>query len=350
MKRAHLTFIALGLIVALVMPAPLLAQDGPDPDETRTITEILAARSNDPEASEFNTLLTLIQTADSAVFEALADPNSTYTLLAPTDAAFGALSRRIDLQVYQQIVTDPVLLTGVLLYHMLPADYGDTDFAAFIGETGLVTVPTSLGQSLDLQRDEAGTITIDGIAFEATAIPAANGTIFQLDAVLLPEVATVGEVLDRYINDEDVEFFGTYLASALAAVDEELVTDLDRILGDTPANPNALTFFAPTEAALNDLVLAGTFSEWLNDTDIMTARLQYHMLPDAYSSYELAAAIEEAGGTLELASVAGDLLVFTFAEDGSIRINDTITIIDFDIDAVNGTIHVIDTVLQPPSQ
>ncbi len=340
MRRLLLTLLVLVLVSSpMALPRPSLAQD--DGAETRTIMQVLAARANDADSSEYDTLVSLLQTADSDVFEALSDPNTTYTLFAPTNAAFDALSRRIDPQVFGQIVSEAPLLTGVLLYHLLPQYYSPDDINSFVADTSLVTLPTSFGQYVDVALNENGQLTIDGIVFTATPIPAANGVIYQLDFVLLPEVATLDQVLLPYINDPEIEIFDTLLLSALQAADpafEEELADLEQ----------QITFFVPTDDAFYNMVLDGSFSDLLSDNVAISSTLRYHILDERFGSFELLAAIEAAGGTLTLDSREGPALTFVLQPDGTIRINDSATIIDFDIDAINGTVHVIDGVLTLP--
>jgi len=329
------------LMVALVLPPVTTAQD--DEEETRTIAEVLAARANDPQSPEFNTLLSLILRADSSLFEALSDESAAYTFFAPTDDAFAALSRRVDPEVFSQITSDTAILTGVLLYHLIPQEYNAETLAAFVEPNGFFTLPTSFGQYVDLALDEEGRLTVDGITFELTEIPASNGTIYVLDSVLLPEVGTLQQVLMSYIDDEDPDIFGTYFLSAIQATEPEFEEELNSLDAQ-------YTFFVPTEEAFNTIVLEGTFSELINSGEATTEALRYHILPERYGSFELLAALEEAGGTLTLDSLAGIPLTFVLQEDGTIRINDSATIIDYDIDAINGSVHVIDGVLLPPTE
>lgn len=340
MKQTSILLIVLCVVITMVIPGPIHAQGDGD-TETRTIAELLAARANDEEAPEYNTLLTLIQRANSSVFEAIADPNANYTLFAPTDAAFEALSRRINLNVFNQITSDSMLLTGVLLYHLVPQTYDADQLTTLADEQGLYTLPTSFGQYLDLTRNEEGALTVDGLNFQITPLVATNGVIYQLDFVLLPEVGTLADVLDTYLEDQDSDAFDTLYLSVLQSIELDVADSLNDL-------EIQWTIFAPTEVALNAIVLDGTFSDLLDDSSRMTNAFQYTVLPARYGSFELMAAIEAAGGTLELETLQGAPLTFTLADDGAIRINDTATIIDFDIDAVNGTIHVIDAALLPP--
>lgn len=338
MKRAFIATLLMTLLVSVAAPSMTWAQDG-DETETRTIAELLAVSATDPDNPEFTTLLTSVQTANSSVFEALADPEGNYTLFAPTDAAFDALSRRIDPQVYEQIINEPPILTSVLLYHTLLGSYdSDTLLTVLDENNGFVTLPTGFGQYVDLQQD-GNILSIDGNEFTLVEIPAANGTIYVIDFVLLPEVETVSTVVQLYIDDPEVDVFGTLLDSALRSA-----PDVDEFLNDIDGS---FTIFVPSEDAFNELVLQEIWSDVLASNEETSSLLFYHVIPTRIGSFELVAAIEEAGGTLDLESQQGSMLTFTLSDDGSVMINGVATVIDFDLDGINGTVHVIDAVLLP---
>jgi transforming growth factor-beta-induced protein len=116
-------------------------------------------------------------------------------------------------------------------------------------------------------------------------------------------------------------------------------------LGETLSGEGPFTVFAPTEeafaAALEALDM--TAEELLADTELLTSVLTYHVLPDEV--------LAETVVTLDGESVAtvngADIMI---SVDGdTVMINDEATVVQTDITASNGVIHVIDTVLLPPS-
>jgi transforming growth factor-beta-induced protein len=102
-----------------------------------------------------------------------------------------------------------------------------------------------------------------------------------------------------------------------------------------------LTVFAPTDEAFAKLP-AGTVESLLEpeNLDQLQAILKYHVSPGATS---LAGALE-AGSA---ATAQGGSLAIAFNE-GQVRVNDA-AILDADIACSNGVIHVIDSVLLPPT-
>jgi uncharacterized surface protein with fasciclin (FAS1) repeats len=114
-------------------------------------------------------------------------------------------------------------------------------------------------------------------------------------------------------------------------------------LGETLAGDGPFTVFAPTDEAFAKLP-AETLEALLkpDNKDQLTAILTYHVVPA-----EVMAADVQAG---EVTTVNGE--PFTVAlEDGGVQITDgqgnTATVTATDIEASNGVIHVIDSVLQP---
>lgn len=113
-------------------------------------------------------------------------------------------------------------------------------------------------------------------------------------------------------------------------------------LVETLQGEGPFTVFAPTEeafaAALEALGL--TAEELLADTETLTAVLTYHVVPGKNLAADVVgldgADVETVNGATVAISLDGD----------SVLVNDA-TVITTDIEASNGVIHVIDTVLLP---
>jgi uncharacterized surface protein with fasciclin (FAS1) repeats len=103
--------------------------------------------------------------------------------------------------------------------------------------------------------------------------------------------------------------------------------------------PGPLTFFAPTNDAFAALP-PGQVDSLLADPATLTPILQYHIVIDNVSAAGL--------GTLGAAlSSSGQPITITVQSDGSLLVNDA-GIVQGDIPAANGVIHLIDRVLLPP--
>jgi uncharacterized surface protein with fasciclin (FAS1) repeats len=111
-------------------------------------------------------------------------------------------------------------------------------------------------------------------------------------------------------------------------------------LVDTLKGPGPFTVFAPTDAAFAKLP-EGTLNALLQDPARLRAVLTYHVVPGrvtASAVTQLSSATTVQGEPVRIA-VSG----------GTVRLNGTSTVAQADIMASNGVIHVIDTVLLPPS-
>ncbi len=122
--------------------------------------------------------------------------------------------------------------------------------------------------------------------------------------------------------------FETLLAAATAA---ELV---DTLKGDGP-----FTLFAPTDEAFAALP-EGTVETLLmpENKDQLTAILTYHVVPGKVMSTDLSNGME--AETVNGAAV-------TIMTEGGVKVQDA-SVVTADIEASNGVIHVIDSVILPP--
>jgi len=119
-------------------------------------------------------------------------------------------------------------------------------------------------------------------------------------------------------------------------------------LVDVLADPEAeWTVFAPTNAAFEALP-EGTLDMLLADTELLTRVLTYHVVEGTVTSDMIS---PMAAPSMEMtapgAELMGSELEITVADDGTVMVNDA-TVVQADILAINGVIHVIDSVLVPP--
>ena len=101
------------------------------------------------------------------------------------------------------------------------------------------------------------------------------------------------------------------------------------------------TVFAPTDAAFAKLP-AGTVEALLADIPKLTAILTYHVV----AGKVMASDVMTMNGK-EAATVNGAAIKIA-ATDG-VKLNGASTVVKTDIECTNGVIHVIDTVIMPPS-
>ncbi len=138
------------------------------------------------------------------------------------------------------------------------------------------------------------------------------------EAPALPDIASIAV--------EDGRF--TTLVAALDAAGL-----VETLMGEGP-----FTVFAPTDDAFAKLP-EGTVEALLEDTDTLSSILLYHVV----AGNVMAADVVE----LSSATTVNGSDVMVTVKDGNVFINDAQVILT-DIEASNGVIHVIDTVLLPP--
>ncbi len=270
---------------------------------------------------DLTTLVAALQAAD--LVGTLADETSTFTVFAPTDDAFAALGE----DAIAALLADPAALSDVLLYHVIAGAAADSiDATALYGE--LVTMANEAGVAIDI-RD--GELFVNDSQVIIRDIPATNGIIHVIDAVLLPasqeEAAPSGSIVDIALADPQ---FST-LVTALEAA------DLVSTLADETA---VFTVFAPTDDAFAALG-EETINSLLADIPTLTDILTYHVIADQAVDAATATSlngsdVEMLNGSTVSISVQGDTLY----------INDS-AVIAADVTATNGIIHVIDAVLIP---
>ena len=141
-------------------------------------------------------------------------------------------------------------------------------------------------------------------------------------AAALATPAFADDIVDIAVGADD---FNTLVAAVEAAG-----------LVDTLKGEGPFTVFAPTDAAFAALP-EGTVEALLADIPTLTAILTYHVVPGAVMSGDLA-------DGMTAATVNGQEVTFGV---GSAVTVDGANVIQADIEASNGVIHVIDAVILP---
>jgi uncharacterized surface protein with fasciclin (FAS1) repeats len=122
----------------------------------------------------FNTLVAAAQAA--GLVEAL-QGDGPLTVFAPTDEAFAALP---DGTVESLLLPENVeALQAILLYHVVAGKVMSSDLS------GVVIAPTLEGSDIEIIAGSGG-VTVNGANVIAADVPASNGVIHVIDAVLLP--------------------------------------------------------------------------------------------------------------------------------------------------------------------
>lgn len=257
-------------------------------------------------------LETLVAAVGAAGLTDALSGDGPFTIFAPTDDAFaglpdGAIERLLDPHNRQELV-------DVLTYHVVAEDLDGGALRSRVSARSLN------GQRIDFRDGEA--LSIEGANLISSAIDCANGTVYLVDSVLLPEGRDLVEVASQAGS------FGTLLAAVEAA---GLAPTL---LGEGP-----FTVLAPTDEAFAALP-HGTVERLLdphNQSELVRV-LANHVIPARVYANE---AVRLTSAT----TLAETTQRFTI-EEGQLRVGGA-RVLANDIEAANGVIHVIDQVLVP---
>ena len=362
--------VVLAMALSAVMMLNIIPAFGQDANDT--IADILV-RESEGEAPEFNTLLEAVGNADQEVLGTLLNRDARITLFAPTDMAFSALVETMGEDAFNALLEDKAALTDLLLFHIVDGVVTTEELTARLDEDpdNGFSLSTMNGQYMDVQYteftpepeataeaeevtptpQEAFTaITFNGarLRVEMSDIVAANGIIHVIDTVMQPESHSIAElVVARSEDEEEPEL--TQLLGTIGLSDQSVLQTLMDQNGE-------ITLFAPTDAAFEafiDEIGQERFDEILNDPDALNDFLRYHMIASTMTTRQLTQRLLDAATSgdedgLEIEMMNGDVTRLTTDEDGALLINDT-PVVTANIDAVNGVIHIIDSVLMPPS-
>lgn len=272
-------------------------------------------------AVEAGTFTTLVAALEATELDAvLDDPDATFTVFAPTDAAFDLLGA----ETISALLADTDTLSNILLYHVISGS--EVNAAAAISAAGS-TVEMANGDSIGLWLD-GEMLNVNLSTVTTTNIMADNGIIHVIDAVLMPP-ADVGEptmnIVETAVANEDFE---TLVAAVTAAG-----------LVDTLSNEEAtFTVFAPTDAAFERLGAANV-EALLQDTDLLTEILTQHVVA---ASVNVPTAYSLIGSNAT--TVSGNEIAISLTGENTLRFGGAEIEIT-DIHTTNGIIHVIDTVV-----
>ena len=261
-------------------------------------------------AGQFNTLLAAAKAAGLA--DALSS-SGPLTVFAPTDEAFAKLGQNTINSLLEPENRDT--LVSILTYHVVA---GEVPASKVLGMNDATTLN---GQQIDFSVKD-GNVFVDNARVLATDIDASNGVIHVIDTVILPESKNIAQIATG-----DGRF--TILAAAIEAAGLT-----SAITGD-----DALTVFAPTDEAFRKLP-QGTIEHLLKpeNRDQLVGILTYHVVPGRVYAREAVGA--QRATTLQGGDVRVDIA------NGRLTVNDA-GVVNSDIEASNGVIHVIDTVILP---
>ena len=278
-------------------------------------------------AGSFNTLAAALKAAE--LVDTLKG-KGPFTVFAPTDAAFGKIPKA----TLEALIADKKKLTEVLTYHVVAGRVPAATLLTLNGKSAASVNGASVSISVS-----GGKVALNGnVNVTAADVAASNGVIHVIDSVLLPPgfvlpapapaaKPALKDIVDMAVGAGS---FKT-LATALTAAG----------LIDTLKGAGPFTVFAPTDAAFAKIPKADLESI-LADKKKLTEILTYHVVAGRVP----ASAVVALDGTK--VTTANGATVAVKVSGGRVILNGTVNVTATDIEASNGIIHVIDTVLLPP--
>ena len=315
------------LAIALISIFVISCDDDNDNDNlccAGTITDI---------ASQQESLTTLVSALQATGLDAALTGDGPYTVLAPTNDAFDAFLASINATSLDDIPVD--LLTNVLLNHVIVGDLESNSLSSGYANTQAISDASNTNMSIYINTDNG--VNFNGVSNVITAdVSAINGVVHVVDAVIgLPSIVTFA------LADPNFEV----LVQALTR--EDLTQDFVGLLS-IPAGspPSPFTVFAPINSGFVNLLTELGISS-LNDIDepTLSSVLSYHVVVGINQG-----SVTLSGGS-EFTTAQGGSLLFNFNDNGAGILTDnnerTSNIILLDVQANNGIIHAIDTVVLP---
>ena len=260
--------------------------------------------------------------------DATLDGTDNFTVFAPNNAAFNSFLSTNGFNSLDEVPED--VLTEILLNHVQEGEIMSSALSTGYIESMATGMASDQPLSLYINTDDG--VTINGVSSVTTPdVEVDNGIIHAVDAVIgLPDVTTFATADPNF----DI------LVQALTA--DESFTFVETLM--MSEDPAPFTVFAPTNTAfanvLAELELAG-----LGDipADLLSSILSYHVV---------------AGSNVRAEDLTDQMMVETL-ETGSFTINlgenvtitdengRTATIVATNVQANNGVIHALDTVILP---
>jgi transforming growth factor-beta-induced protein len=267
--------------------------------------------------ARFSTLVAALQKAD--LVGALSG-KGPFTVFAPTNDAFSALLAQLGISA-EELLNSPDL-KDILLYHVVAGKATAADVVK------LSKVTTLNGKDIAIEVKDSSVILNGKVKVIITDIMASNGVIHVIDGVLLPPVKQPS-IVDIAVSDPR---FSTLVAALQKAN-----------LVDALSAPGPFTVFAPT----NDAFVALAHNLHVDVADLLELPnladiLLYHVASGAVNA-------EQAIKLGTIPTLQGSPVHVTTDGHGNVHINHA-KVIQANVMASNGIIHVINGVLLPPSK
>jgi uncharacterized surface protein with fasciclin (FAS1) repeats len=247
---------------------------------------------------------------EARLLPALTDPLASLTLFAPTNTAIDSALSSLGISA-TDLLSSPAL-SDILLYHVLGSEVLSTSLS-----NGMLANTLNPANTLKVTIDGSN-VFVNQAQVVGADLPADNGVVHVLDAVVLPNITVADIALGSPIH--------TTLVSAVVEA---------RLLPLLTDPFSEFTVFAPTNTAFDNLAsaLGVTLTDILalpNLADI----LAYHVVSGTVLSTDLVAG--------QVPTLSGENVIISLT--GGVKVNDA-NVIVADLAADNGVVHVLDKVI-----
>mgnify|MGYP001942690620 CR=1 FL=1 len=273
----------------------------------------------------FTTLVAALQA--TSLDTVLADESATFTVFAPTDAAFALIGE----ETINTLLVNPDVLSNILLQHVIVDSAVESVTAFSLNGTNFETAAmTSIALQINATTD---LLMFGGANIVMKDIYTSNGIIHVIDAVIVGDIDIPAPAMSLV----DVAIANGNFTTLVAALQS---TGLDTVLSDLDSD---FTVFAPTDDAFSKLP-AGTLDSLTSEQ--LTNILLYHVLPGEVL----------ADGAITVAQSMENMITMANGDKASLSFTDSMLFFNggkvsaADVMADNGVIHVLDNVLLPPAE
>ena len=309
------------LSLALVSSLGLVGCGSSDDNDPVALDIVETAQSDD----RFDTLVAAVTAADLV---GTLQGDGPFTVFAPTDAAFAAYLEDNSLDAADLLASDQ--LADILTYHV---------YAGEVLASSAISIASSSENVVEMVNTDNLALSLTGNTLYAnlsevivTDVQASNGVIHAIDKVLTPPAASGLSNTDRTIAElvTDISTGSTDEFNIL------LQAVVDAGLDDDLSGAGPFTVFAPTDEAFGEL---GLTVANVGTTPNLADILLQHVIGSEIDSVTAFAANGADVQTLNSSEKVTVAIV-----DGELTIEGA-TVVITDVQASNGVIHVIDTVI-----
>ena len=283
-----------GWMLMVVTPAP--------PTPTQNIVQLAQATPS---------LSTLVQALVAGKLTATLSGKGPYTVFAPTNDAFA----KIPAADLQKLLANPTELDKVLEYHVLAGKFNMRELMS------VRSAKTLEGQNVKVSGS-GKVINVNDAKVLKADVEATNGVVHVIDTVLMLPPQNIVQLAQA--------------TPSLSTLVQALVAGK---LTATLSGKGPYTVFAPTNDAFAKIPAADLQKLLANPTELDKV-LEYHVLAGKFNMRELMSV--RSAKTLEGQNVK------VSGSGKVINVNDA-KVLKADVEATNGVVHVIDTVLMLPA-